>query len=123
MLVVDDNDMNRLVLDRLFTIWQADFTEASSGQQAISYCEKTEFDLILMDIEMRPMNGFEAIQSIITNCPLNDTTPIIAMSAYQTENFDQSIEKSGFKNFVHKPFNPDELYEKIIQHLSQENTE
>lgn len=123
VLVVDDNDMNRLVLDRLFTIWQADFTEVSSGQGAISFCQKTQFDLILMDIEMRPMNGFATAQSIQANCPLNDTTPIIAMSAYQTKDFDQGIQKSGFKNFVHKPFDPDELYEKIIQHLTQENAE
>ncbi len=123
VLVVDDNDMNRLVLNRLFTIWQADFTEASSGQQALNYCEKTKFDLILMDIEMRPMNGFEAVRAIIQDSELNSNTPIIAMSAYQTEDFDQGIENSGFRNFVHKPFDPDELYEKIIQHLAQENVE
>ena len=49
--------------------------------------------------------------------------PIIAMSAYQTEDFGQDIYDTGFASFVHKPFEPDELYEKIIQHLTRANVE
>ena len=123
VLVVDDNDMNRLVLNRLFTIWQADFTEASDGEQAVSFCQNQSYDLILMDIEMRPMNGFDAAQAILASAGLNKQTPIIAMSAYQTEDFGQDIYDTGFASFVHKPFEPDELYEKIIQHLTRANVE
>lgn len=118
ILVVDDNDMNRLVLNRLLSIWNAGFEEASSGQEAIDLCALNTFDLILMDIEMRPIDAFEAIK--VENNP-NLDTPIIAMSAYQTKDFDKDIHAAGFASFVHKPFDPDELYEKIVMQLNQEN--
>lgn len=121
VLVVDDNDMNRLVLKRLLTIWKATFEEAASGLEAVEFCEAMKFDLILMDIEMRPINAFEAFSRIKVPENPNLETPIIAMSAYQTEEFSHDINATGFVSFVHKPFDPDELYEKMIYQLSQQN--
>ncbi len=123
VLVVDDNDMNRLVLQRLLTIWNGTFKEAANGQEAIEHCEQQKFDLILMDIEMRPVNGFEAFPKIKIEGNPNVDTPIIAMSAYQTEDLDQNVNTIGFASFVHKPFDPDELYEKIMLELSKQNAE
>lgn len=119
ILVVDDNDMNRLVLNRLLTIWNAEFNEASSGQEAVEMTEKEVYDVILMDIEMRPVDAFEAFQRIKVAQNPNLNTPIIAMSAYQTKEFDKDIFKTGFVSFVHKPFDPDELYNKLIHQINQ----
>jgi len=123
ILVVDDNDMNRLVLNRLLSIWNSDFEEASGGQEAIDLCAEKKYDLILMDIEMRPIDAFEAFAKIKMELNPNVETPIIAMSAYQTEEFSQDINTTGFASFIHKPFDPDELYEKIIFQLTEPNTE
>lgn len=123
ILVVDDNDMNRLVLKRLFSIWNADFSEASGGERAIELCSQKQFDLVLMDIEMRPIDGFETVATLLQEPSKNDSVPFIAMSAYQTEEFEKDLHGAGFKGFVHKPFDPDELYERIIQHLDHQNVE
>lgn len=123
ILVVDDNDMNRLVLKRLFTIWKSDFTEARDGHKALTLCAENEYDLVLMDIEMRPLDGFQTMAELHKTANKNLKTNFIAMSAYQTEEFDNDILGSGFKAFIHKPFDPDELYERVIQHLNSQNVE
>ncbi|WP_422356496.1 ATP-binding protein [Roseivirga pacifica] len=118
-LVVDDNDMNRLVLRRLMNNWNVDFVEASNGNDAIRLCNEIKFDLVLMDIEMKPINGFETLTLIKSESKLNAATPFIAMSAYQPDDFDVKINETEFAAIVNKPFDPEDLFERIIKNLNQ----
>ena len=115
ILVVDDNDMNRLVLKRLLAIWNAEFIEVSTGQDAIETVKTNSIDLILMDLQMQTMDGFEATSKIST---LNTQIPVIAMSANQPGDFEEDYYKTGFSSFVHKPFDPEDLYSQIIKLLN-----
>lgn len=117
ILVVDDNDMNRLVLRRLLNNWNASFVEAADGEAAIKLCQQETFDLILMDIEMKPINGFETLSRIKQDCDLNSNTPIMAMSAYQPDDYDEDRAKAEFVSIVNKPFDPEDLYEQIMKTL------
>jgi len=117
ILVVDDNDMNRLVLKRLLTSWNAQFDEAASGEMALTKCTQRKYDLILMDIEMKPLSGFEVVSTIRTICKNNKHTVIIAISGYLTSEFDTKIDKSHFSTFVQKPFEPNELYRQILKYI------
>ncbi len=112
ILVVDDNYMNRLVLKRLLQIWNGKFDEADNGHDAIEKCSETKYDVILMDLEMKPMNGFTTTLAI-NNTKVNKSTPIIAMSAHNPLDFEIEYEESGFVDFVHKPFDPEELFQKL----------
>ncbi|HEY9116980.1 MAG TPA: ATP-binding protein, partial [Roseivirga sp.] len=119
ILVVDDNDMSRLVLKRLLTNWNANFEEASEGEIAIQKCQIQAYDLILMDIEMKPMSGFLTAESIKNGSQMNKETPIIAMSGYLSSEIEIDYEKSPFLSLVQKPFEPNELYRKILKQLRQ----
>ena len=121
VLVVDDNDMNRLVLKRLLTNWNADFEEAFDGEMALKKCQNKKFNLILMDIEMKPITGFQAADNIRKTCQINKKTPIIAMSAYLSSEFDIELDQSAFKSLVLNPFEPNELYRRILEQLNASN--
>ncbi|OEK04172.1 hybrid sensor histidine kinase/response regulator [Roseivirga misakiensis] len=112
ILVIDDNDMNRLVLKRLLQIWNGGFTEVDNGVDAVEMCKETSYDLILTDLEMKPMNGFDTAIKI-SKTSKNRQIPIIAMSAHNPLDFEIEYKEAGFVDFVHKPFDPEELFQKI----------
>ncbi len=110
IMVVDDNDMNRLVLKRLLDIWNAEMVDISNGTDAISYLENRAVDLVLMDLQMQPLDGFETTAAINKSKP---DLPIIAMSANQPHDFEEEYFNTGFSGFVNKPFDPEDLYTRI----------
>lgn len=122
ILVVDDNDMNRLVLKRLFQIWNGNFDEADNGFDAIEKSNNVNYDVILMDLEMKPMNGFTAALEL-QKTQMNSNTPVIAMSAHNPLDFEIEFKESGFVDFVHKPFDPEELFQKLTTRINQEDVE
>lgn len=117
ILVVDDNDMNRLVLKRLFQIWNATFDEADNGYDALDKIQETEYDVVLMDIEMKPINGFDTTNQLRKVRP-DGKPPVIAMSAHNASEFEIELTQFGFVDFVHKPFDPDYLFQKLSTHIN-----
>jgi signal transduction histidine kinase/CheY-like chemotaxis protein len=120
ILVVDDNYMNRLVLRRLFAKWNANFHEAENGNQACQKVNESEFDLILMDVHMDGMNGFECTEFIKTRSLLNKSTKVIGMTAFRKNDVDDAIKSSYLNEFINKPFDPKELLKKLVFYLSNE---
>ena len=118
ILVVDDNHMNRLVLKRLLQIWNGDFDESDDGGAAISKCLNKKYDIVLMDLEMRPVHGFAAATEIHKS-GINKDTPIIAMSAHSPADYEIEYREAGFVDFVHKPFDPEELFQKLSSQLQK----
>ncbi|MFT7248556.1 MAG: signal transduction histidine kinase/CheY-like chemotaxis protein [Arcticibacterium sp.] len=120
ILVVDDNYMNRLVLKRLFSIWNADFHEAENGNQACQKADQLEFDLILMDIHMGSMDGFECSEKIRNQSTHNKSTRIVALTACNKTDFeDLRLARNPYiDEVVSKPFNPKELLSKLITYLN-----
>lgn len=121
ILVVDDNDMNRLVLKRLLTSWNAKFDEASGGEVALTKCTERKYDLILLDIEMKPISGFEVASTIRNVCKNNKETVIIAMSAFLSSEFETTVDKDHFSSLIQKPFEPNELYRQILKYIKLNN--
>eukprot|EP01037_Dinobryon_pediforme_P017726 gene17726-17941_t len=78
ILVVDDNKMNLLIASKFLKKWEAEVDEAISGQLAIEMAGKTNYDLIIMDLQMPVMDGFEATAIIRER---NQAIPIIALTA------------------------------------------
>lgn len=120
ILVVDDNDMNRLVLKRLFQIWNATFDEADNGYDALDKIKETEYDVVLMDIEMKPINGFDTTNQLRKVQP-EGKPPVIAMSAHNASEFETELKQSGFVDFIHKPFDPEVLFKKLSAHINQQH--
>ncbi len=115
ILVVEDNKINVLVVKKFLLKWGASVEIADNGQIAVDKYEQEAFDLILMDLQMPIMDGYEATQKIRNK---NKTVPIIAITAAVPADIESDILSAGMNDFVTKPFVPEILHEKMIKYLS-----
>ena len=123
ILVVDDNYMNRMVLSRLFQKWNAEFHEASNGNKAFQKSNEELFDLILMDIHMDEMDGFECTALIREQSILNRKTNIIGMTAFSKNDLQENPKRNVLDEFISKPFDPKELLNKLVLYLKKDTKE
>jgi len=120
VLIVDDNKMNLMIASKFLKKWQIDADEAISGELAIEMVNNKTYDLILMDLQMPEMDGFEATRIIRR---ANAYTPIIALTADAMPETHAKALAAGMCNYLTKPFVPDTLYEKIASHYALVETE
>lgn len=114
ILVVDDNAMNKLVAQKLLQRWQIEVETADNGAIALEKLKITPYDLVLMDLNMPVMNGFEAIAEI-RKLTLN--MPVIALTASAREDEKYKVLALGANDYLSKPFVPEDLYNKLLKHL------
>src|SRR6185312_3801143 len=114
VLLVEDNDMNQLLAHKILSDWGWDIDIAENGIEALQKLKEKDFDIILMDIQMPEMDGYEATRQIRTHFPSPKcNTPIIAMTAHVMPSEEEKCNKVGMNGYVTKPFKPDFLYSKI----------
>jgi len=119
LLLVEDHKMNQLVAKKtLEKQWEnIRITIANDGKEAIDILEKEIFDIILMDIQMPNMNGYEATQHIRQQMrPEIAQIPILAMTAHAHISQDGKFREYGMDDYVLKPFDPEQLFKKIGQY-------
>lgn len=110
VLVAEDNKMNVLILKQFFKKWKIDYKLAKNGEETLKILNHEDFDLILMDIQMPILNGYEATK-IIRNLPnYKSKTPIIALTAFAQTDIKKKTELYKMNGFMGKPFNPIKLY-------------
>ena len=114
VLVVDDIDANREVVSKLLMSAGYDVKEASDGYESLSVLAtpSNEIDIVLMDLRMPRMDGFEAIRAIRNN-PQLERVPVIAVTASVFERNRQELINTGFDDFIGKPFRAAELFDKL----------
>lgn len=117
LLVVDDNQINRLLINKILTKWGAQIDFAENGVQAVSKIESQKYDVVLMDIHMPEMGGLEATQ-IIRNKPepYFKNLPIIALTASMLTSQMGDIGNAGMNDYILKPFEPKILFEKLSKY-------
>ena len=123
VLVVEDNYMNRKYISTLLTNWNIYHKMVTDGQQAIDICQKEQFDLIFMDIQMPIMNGFEATIAIRNTNNPNQEIPILALTASAMIKEREKAEEVGMSGFLTKPFTPIQLLKVISQYKNTEEEE
>lgn len=115
VLLVEDNTMNVIVARQFLNKWKLAYEHAENGAEAVQrMCSGAHYDLILMDLQMPVMDGYEATLQIRSTHP---HLPIIALTASAMLEIQERVYKVGMNDFVTKPFNPKELYQKIVKHL------
>ena len=120
LLLVEDHKMNQLVAKKTLTRkWEnLSLTIADNGQIAVDILKERTFDLVLMDIQMPIMDGYEATAYIRNNMrPEVATLPILAMTAHAHIAKDESYKEHGMDDYVLKPFRPEELFSKIKKYV------
>lgn len=114
VLVVEDNEMNTLVMKKLLTTWKINPYFAINGAEAVSACEQNDFDLILMDIHMPVMDGYEAAMKIRQfKDEKKAKVIIIALTASVALDVKNKVAAAGIDDFMSKPFNTAELKRKL----------
>ncbi|OOQ56847.1 PAS domain-containing hybrid sensor histidine kinase/response regulator [Mucilaginibacter pedocola] len=113
ILVVDDNKMNIMIATKFLKKWQANVDEAMNGQIAVDKAAEKTYDLIIMDLQMPVMDGFEA-SAIIKQ--MQPALPIIAFTADAMPETHAKAFEHGMCDYLTKPFVPDVLFEKISRH-------
>lgn len=113
VLIVEDNRINQMVTRKLMEKNHFKCNVVEDGFKALEILEKEKFDIILMDINMPLMNGFETTRLIRSK---NITTPIIALTAFDKEEITEEALASGLNDIIIKPFDQSKLF-KVIHSL------
>ena len=119
ILVAEDNLMNRKYIKRVLKKWEVQFDFAINGKEAVEMATASNYDLILMDLQMPIMDGIEATNQIRQQKNINQNIPIIALTASaMTEQKKQAVEV-GMNEFVTKPFVPNDLLVVLNKYINQ----
>ena len=110
VLIADDEEYNRFLLKHIFKKWGVRFEVAKNGTEVINVAGNGHFDVILMDLNMPGINGFEASKRITQS---NKQVKIIAVTAANDQLDRQSCFDSGMIDILFKPFSERELFEAI----------
>ena len=109
VLVAEDNFMNRKYVAALFAKWGLKYEFAVNGRKAVEAASREKFDLILMDISMPEMNGYDATIQIRNTANPNQNTPIIALTASAMISKKDKAYEVGMSDYLAKPFRPKQL--------------
>lgn len=113
VLVVEDVALNQLLMKIILDDFGFEREIADNGKIAIEKLQSKSFDIVLMDLQMPEMNGFEATE--IIRKKLNSNIPIIALTADVTENDLAQCKAVGMNDHIAKPIDEKQLYNKIIE--------
>ena len=114
ILLVEDNKVNILIAKKFLSGWNLVVETAENGLIAVEKIQQQHFDLVLMDLQMPEMDGYQATAAIRQlGVEPYVSVPVIALTASSKADVFENIFLSGMNDFISKPFNPVELHEKI----------
>jgi signal transduction histidine kinase/DNA-binding NarL/FixJ family response regulator len=115
ILVVDDEEYNRLLFKTILTRWKLAYNEASNGMEALELLKTNRFDLVFMDARMPGIDGIKATQFIRKEMNIGKSEmPVICISAAPVEEDRQKFQEAGMNAFLSKPFTEEMLLSIIL---------
>jgi signal transduction histidine kinase len=117
ILAVDDNIINLKVLQKLLSESNAEVIAVTSGEQAILTFESNTFDIVLMDLQMPGLDGFQATKAI-QSFPSYNNQPIFALTAEIQDDIEKKIMLAGMSVYLKKPINKKILFQTILQYTN-----
>lgn len=121
ILLCEDNTLNQKLAKRVINKFGFQVEIASNGKIGIEKLQKEKFDLVLMDLQMPEMDGYQAVTAIRKE--LNMQIPIIAMTAHSLVGEKEKCLEIGMNDYIGKPFTQEELYRKICANLPEQKQE
>lgn len=120
VLLVEDNKINQMIATKFLLRWNAVVTLAENGLEALEHVQQQKHDIVLMDLQMPLMDGYEAASQIRKlDGPYFRNIPIIALTASALIEVKEGITRAGMNDIVSKPFIPDELNNKIFEYVNK----
>jgi CheY-like chemotaxis protein/two-component sensor histidine kinase len=121
VLVVDDHKLNRMVASEMLKKWGAQVHLAENGKEAVQACVSERYDMVLMDLQMPEMDGYEATARILEELG-NAAPPIVAVTASASEQDRMDILNAGMCEHVIKPFKKETLIRILLDIQGQQST-
>ncbi|WP_421919042.1 PAS domain S-box protein [Marinifilum sp.] len=119
VLVAEDNPMNVLIIKQFLKKWNVSYDVAKNGKIALEKVQQSNYNMILMDLQMPEMDGYEAAKNIRQlNEEKYQRIPIIAVTASAFNEIRAKVIGAGMNDFVTKPIHPEELYLKLEKYAS-----
>jgi two-component system cell cycle response regulator DivK len=116
ILVIEDQEDNRQIVRDLLSATGYGLVEAVTGEEGVAAAKRERPDLILMDIQLPGIDGYEATRRIKAD-PALQKIPVIAVTSYALSGDDQKAFAAGCDGYVTKPFSPRQLLAKIREFL------
>ena len=116
ILVVEDTEDNRQILRDLLSMAGYETVEANDGAEGVAKAAEHKPDLILMDIQMPVMDGYEATRRIKAD-PALKSIPIIAVTSYALSGDEEKTRAAGCDGYIAKPFSPRQMLAKVREVL------
>ena len=110
ILLVEDNKVNQLVAVKFLKKWGIAVEIADNGMEALELVADQKYDMILMDLHMPKLNGYDTTEAIRKmEQPHLKNIPIVALTASATKEVQERVMRIGMNDYITKPFNPTEL--------------
>jgi two-component system cell cycle response regulator DivK len=119
ILIVEDQEDNRAILRDLLSAAGFELIEATNGAEGVELAHRERPDLILMDIQLPVIDGYEATRRIKDNAVLG-SIPIIAVTSYALSGDEAKARTAGCDGYITKPFSPRQLLAKVREYLPSE---
>ncbi len=116
VLVAEDSSVNMTITCKFLQRWDVIIHEAVNGQEAVELFRENEYDLVLIDLDMPIMDGYEALTEIRK---INQNIPAIAFTAAVLPHMKEFLTEKGFNDFLPKPFRPEDLHKKISRYRGE----
>lgn len=116
ILLIDDDEMNLNLMEEIFTTTGYTVYTGQTGQEGIQLAQENMPDVILMDLVMNEMDGFEATRQLKQDARTNHI-PVIACSAVATKEFQSKAQQAGCSGYITKPIEPARLIEQVKKNV------
>ncbi len=120
ILIVDDIELNRILLGEILKPYNLSTIEAKNGKEGIDAAKKNHPDLILMDLRIPVMDGYEATNKIKKDSNLKDI-PVIILTASAMKEQEEKVKKINCEGYIRKPIKKAELIQELAKHLDYTN--
>ena len=117
ILLVEDNEMNRLVASTILESYGLILTEVVNGKEALETLSREPYDLVLMDVQMPVMDGLEATRTIRKE--ISRELPVIALTANAIKGENDTCFNAGMNDYISKPFKEEDLIATMLKWLTQ----
>jgi len=114
--LIEDNEPNRYLLTFLLERHGFSVTHAGDGRAALDRVAHERFDLILLDIQLPGMNGYQVAQALRA-VPAASWIPIVAVTSYAMAGDRENVLAAGCDGYLEKPINPDTFVADVVTHL------
>jgi CheY-like chemotaxis protein len=119
ILLAEDNNANQILIKKFLNRWGARVDTASNGEEAVNKIKKKKYDLLLLDMQMPVMDGYQASTAIRAMGYNMQDLPIIAITAYAMAEDKVQVLNHGMNDYISKPINPEEMHQKILKNISR----